>query len=151
MSKRFELIGKNRINLYVKGGKGTLKLQAPSGNYHIYSFREPMDKDNFDEWVLFAFCKHEDGRWLYVGKLDKDLNFKYTRNSKYGVDSEEFKGAAYIVKLMKQDVNTPMKLFHYGRCSVCGKKLTNDFAIKNGMGYRCRRKLIKELELSGVK
>ena len=149
--KNHRLIGAKNINLYVKGGRGLIALRAPSGKYHLYQFRKPKDPENFDHWCLFAFAKGADGRWKYTGILKDDMEFKHTVKSKYPEDSEEFKGANYVVKMMLNDFNTPMEIYHGGRCSVCGKPLKNKYSLIRGMGYRCKRHLIEELRANNVK
>ncbi len=146
-----ELVGRKNIELFVKGGRGLTALRAPSGKFHLYQFRKPKDPENFNHWCLFAFCRDIDGRWKYTGMLKDTMEFSHTPGSKFSEDSEQFKGAAYIVKMMKNDMDTPMKVYHGGRCSVCGKPLKNKYSLERGMGYRCKKHLLEELTRYNVK
>lgn len=136
----YELRDRNVIREYCLGGKAIVTLLSPTGKYHSYYICTPWmeDKDEFSDTIRFVYVLNKLHRWVYLGELCNDGQFfRKTKNSKYMSGSEEFKGMVYIVKLMNKDVKTPMKLYHAGCCSRCGRKLTDPISIERGFGTKC--------------
>ena len=129
---------KNHVDIYeyIHGGHGVVTLQSPSGKYFTYCFKKPYGKDKFKEGTLFAYCIEGKHEYNYVGMYDLK-SFRKTNQSCYEEDSEQFKGARYIVYMSLKDFNTPMKLYHEGVCCLCGKKLTDPKSIERGIGPQC--------------
>ena len=136
-----QLTGKKNIERYILGKHAEVTLEAPSGKYYTYQFRYPARSQNneFEKGTKFVYVAVGHKKYEYVGMLKSDRKFYHTRASRYAKNSEQFKGAAYIVKMMNYDFETPMKLYHSGRCSVCGKKLTSPKSIAYGMGPKCSK------------
>lgn len=127
---------------YILGGKGVVTLLSPSGVHHTYGIWKPR-KDPFPDDVLFMYVK-QGNSWKYLAMMN-GLNIKLTSASRFGLDSPEYKGAKYIVRMMKDDnlfANTPMELYHEGVCSICGKQLTSPKSIIKGIGPRCLKKAL---------
>ena len=129
---------KNHVDIYeyIHGGHGVVTLQAPGGKHFTYCFKKPHRESNFREGTLFAYCIEGKNEYNYVGMYDVK-SFRKTANSEYDEDSEQFKGAQYIIYMSLKDFNTPMKLYHEGVCCLCGKKLTNPESIERGIGPQC--------------
>lgn len=134
-----ELRGRKTISRYIRGGKGAVTLVSPTGKYHSYQFRYPASKQRgeFPNGTMFVYVMVGRRIWQYVGMLKHDRKFYHTKASQFGVKSEEFKGAIFIVSMMNEEKHTSMKLYHQGICSVCGRKLTTPKSIECGMGPRC--------------
>lgn len=129
------LEGKDIILQYIKGGKGVVTLESPTGKHHTYVFKRPRESGVFSNDCLFIYClvdKHEE----YVGMMNK-YGVKLTRQSRFKQTSEQFKGAKYIYRMATSDFETPMVLYHEGICSCCGRKLTDPESITRGIGPRC--------------
>ena len=135
------LVGADTIKNYILGGKGVVTLKSPTGVHHTYAFRPPNHPENFDANTLFVYVLVGEHKWKYVGMVEGS-KYRNTRHSTYTRNYSISKGAAYIVKMMyDQLLNTPMELYHEGCCSVCGKPLTNPASLAAGMGPRCRKML----------
>lgn len=136
----FELVGKDAICKYLSGGKGIVTLKSPTGVSRTYSFQVPR-YDRFPDGTMFIYARISSGIWQYIGMLDSNIEFRLTRASHYPADHPITKGAAYIVNMMNGRItSTPMKLYHGGTCSVCGRRLTSINSIIDGMGRTCRRR-----------
>lgn len=142
---KYQLKGAENIRTYLYGGHAEVTLQSPSGVHRTYLFKKPRNPESFKPTTLFVYVVTSSGTYNYVGMIEQGSNphihhFYKTWNSKYSRSHPIFKGAKYIVSMMSGVVTeTPMKLYHSGVCSVCGRKLTNPKSLYNGMGPRCRR------------
>jgi len=124
---------------YIHGGRGAVKLEAPSGKSHSYLFKKPTNGE-FPDDVLFVYALHED-KQFYVGMVERD-RFRLTQNSRFLIDTEIVRGAFYIMKMITvPGFTTPMKLYHLGMCARCGRRLESEKSIQEGVGPKCRRKL----------
>lgn len=129
------------IRRYLLGGKGVVTLASPTGKYRTYGFRYPRNKNTFDGGTMFIYAQVSSGKWIYVGMLTPDRDFRLTFNSHYDSDHEISKGALYLVKIMNGVIkDTPMSVYHCGVCSVCGRKLTTPKSILEGIGPKCKKK-----------
>ena len=128
------------INRFIHGGKGICTLEAPWGTNHTYLFAKPENSDVFPDDVVFVYAVHE-SKHFYIGMIEQN-KFRLTRNSRFLADNEITKGAAYIVKMANSEAlvrDTPMVLYHNGRCARCGRMLptTLDRENKTGFGRKC--------------
>ena len=138
----YQLCNPDEIRKYIRGGKGVVTLESPSGKHHTYAFSYPRMASKFPDGTMFIYAQVSSGAWLYCGMLQHDYKFRLTRFSEWGEECEIVKGARYIVNMMCKDLsNCPMKLYHAGVCSVCGRKLTKPSSIRIGIGPSCRKKL----------
>lgn len=136
-----ELIGSEAISNYIYGGRGVVKLEAPSGKSHTYVFKKPMNTDVFPDDVLFVYALHDGVKQFYIGMVE-NRKFRLTKNSRFLPDTEIVRGAAYIIRMANTvGFQTPMKLYHMGMCSVCGRELTSESSLETGIGPKCRKKL----------
>lgn len=123
---------------YIHGGRGIMKLEAPSGKSHIYLFQKPYDA--FPDDVIFVYAIHELKKF-YLGMIENS-KFRLTKNSRFLPDTEIVRGAFYIVRMSHhQDLvnNTRMTLYHMGLCARCGRKLQSDETVRTGIGKKCRK------------
>lgn len=128
------------IYRYIHAGKGRLTLVAPTLKAHEYTFEFPSTPSDFDEGTIFVYVLH-DGHRMYVGKLT-NAGVNITRSSKFGPDTEAYKGANYIARMsMSQELvdKTPMKLYQSGKCCMCGREMAADKTLKQGIGPKCAK------------
>lgn len=131
------------LHQYIHGGRGIIKLEAPSGSHHIYLFQRPIDEAAFPDDVIFVFAVHEQQTKLYIGMIEQD-KFRLTRNSRFLGDTDIVKGTHYIMKLAHNQQlldSTPMKVSHMGICARCGRKLSSEKSILHGVGPKCMKRL----------
>lgn len=129
------------ISEYIHGGRGIVKLQAPSGAHHFYMFQKPMEIDAFPDDVIFVYAIHEQKTKFYLGMIEEN-QFRLTRNSRFLPDTDIVKGAYYIIKMANNQSlvdRTPMVLSHMGMCARCGRQLTAEDVLEGGIGKKCRK------------
>lgn len=139
-SSRHELHGCSAIYRYCMGGRGVVTLESPSGKSHTYVFKKPKENDVFPEDVVFIYALHNGEKLYYVGMIE-DGKFRTTSASRFLRDTEIVRGAEYINKMMHFDFSTPMKLYHEGVCSRCGRELTSEASLKTGIGPKCSKRV----------
>ncbi len=134
-----ELVDSADVYNYIHGGRGAVKLEAPSGKNHSYVFSKPRNRDDFPDDVIFVYALHNEKQLFYVGMIEQD-KFRLTRYSRFLSDTEIVKGAAYINRWANtKGFVTPMKLYHLGVCCRCGRELSSEKSMKTGIGPRCKK------------
>lgn len=125
---------------YISGGRGIVTLESPSGESLTYAIQRPRNPGKFPDGTYFIYAQ-VDTKWLYVGMISADTEFQITRHSVWNYDSKISKGAKYLVDMIAGRItHTPMKVYHAGVCSICGRKLESTKSIIAGMGPRCKKK-----------
>ena len=139
------MTGSDRLGVNSSVGqvvKGVTQFML-GGNAEFTIFQEPniqykynlkMNKDRTMAYVYMnkiyqGFIIKKDGEYVfYVGnKVNRNFNTKAING---------------LLWVLKRGDNLPkqVKVFHHGRCSVCGRKLTDSESIRMGMGPTCRAK-----------
>ncbi len=145
---RYAITHVDTLKRCMLGGRGTVCLVSPSGKAHTYKFNKPLNKDQYPDDVIFVNVLHE-SKYFYIGMIEGH-RFRVTKHSRFDEDSESVKGAKYLMEMINVDgffKSTRMKVYHTGRCSVCGRKLTSENAIQIGVGNKCLRKLKARLDV----
>lgn len=141
------MLDSTKIHRYIHGGKGEVTLVNPNSmNCHTYAFSAPSDPKSFPPGTIFIYAIHE-GHRMYLGMLDGP-RVRLTRKSTFGDNTDIVKGARYIVAMAnRQDLvdKQQMKLYHCGRCALCGRRLRGMRSIKRGMGSKCMKYYNEEL------
>lgn len=116
-----------------------------------YKYRVTIPKDctpdNTNVWYVSAelssrTCSVElDGKNLkYQGYLKRDLSFNVGAK---GVEDYNQKSINGLIWVLKNSNNIPsaVHIYHHGKCSVCGRKLTDAKSLRCGVGPTCRKKV----------
>ena len=141
---RYPITSREALYNCVYGGKGYICLVAPTMKAHSYRFNKPRNKDDFPDDVIFVSVLHERS-YFYIGMIENG-KFRRTKNSRFEEDNESVKGARYILKLLDDPGlfhKTAMRMYHHGKCAVCGRKLTSGKYISLGVGPKCKNKVIQ--------
>lgn len=137
---KWELTNSEDIYSYISGGEGVVTLQSPSGVHKIYAFNKPRCADAFPKNVLFVYVQSSKGLWIYVGMWVQGKGFYVTRASIYKINHPTVKGVKYIINMAEGKIkDSPMKLYHCGVCSICGRRLTSPKSIAQGIGPKCKK------------
>ena len=141
---RTQITDSHILHRYIHGGRGILTLEAPSGKSHTYAFRKPNNASEFPDDVIFVYALHDECKLFYIGMMENGI-FRLTHHSRFLEQNEIVKGAKYIVKLShKPKFNSPMKLYHEGICCRCGRPLTAESSLKQGIGKNCKKEFTDE-------
>ena len=143
---RFRITSKDALRNCIYGGHGTVCLVSPSSKAHTYRFNKPLNRDDFPDDVYFVYVLHET-KYFYIGMIERN-KFRLTKNSRFGEDTESVKGAKYLMQMSSDDAfftKSPMKVFHSGRCAICGRRMRSKKSIENGVGPKCLRRLQDKL------
>lgn len=139
---RYRIESAETLRNCMVGRYGIVCLVAPTGKAHTYKFMKPREEAMFPDDVRFVYALHETA-YFYLGMIEKD-KFRLTQHSRFEDDTETVKGAKYLMKMANDEsffASSPMKCYHSGKCSVCGRKLVGEKSIKAGIGTKCRIKL----------
>ena len=136
-----KLTNREVIHRYIHGGRGAVDLIAPSGKKHSYLFFRPRNGQHYPTDIVFVYALHNDDTKFYVGMIEDD-RFRLTTNSRFLEETEIVKGARYIMKMATIDhfaELSQMALVHLGVCCRCGRPLTSEKYLLEGIGRRCKK------------
>lgn len=107
--------------------KYKLKLKEKGGNgYYLYT-----TENNGNSMKYHGFLIKGDRSWFYYpGK-------KVVGTSKY--NNANVKGLLWVLNHLDR-LPSAVHILHTGKCSRCGRTLTDPESMKYGMGPECRRK-----------
>lgn len=143
---KFRITSVETLNNCMFGGNGFVALVAPSMKCHSYRFVKPKNSSDFPDDVIFVSVLHED-KYFYIGMIE-ERRFRLTRNSRFDEDTESVKGAKYLMDIANKPEMfkfTSMKMYHSGRCAVCGRKIRSEKGIEHGVGTKCLCKIRAKL------
>lgn len=150
-----KLTDRATIYRYIHGGRGAVDLIAPSGKKHSYLFLRPRNGEHYPTDIVFVYALHNDDTKFYVGMIEEG-KFRLTANSRFLGDTEIVKGARYIMKMATIDhfaEFSKMTLQHLGMCCRCGRPLSDEKYLEEGIGRKCRKyyeKQVIELQESNI-
>lgn len=141
--KEFILGGKADFTILQEGTDKTKEQQ--------YKYRITIPKDsepsNTQVWYVSAELDETnsgvelDGKNLkYQGYLKRDLSFNIGAR---GIEDYNQKSINGLVWVLKHSNNLPsvVNIYHHGKCSVCGRKLTDAKSLRCGVGPTCRKRV----------
>jgi hypothetical protein len=126
---------------FLLGGNAVFSVRSvETGNHFTYRIKPP--KKDPTPGVFFVELLGSDQVFRYFGNIMPAGNFIYTRKTPaYFKDHPAAQGFALLWQWLEKDRMHPrMEVFHQGKCSVCGIRLTHPKSIKLGIGPECRKK-----------
>lgn len=100
-------------------------------------------KANNNRSCWFVYTETDNGKMLYRGFLRPDLSFELGKKGRENLDkdTEYYVNALLWVLNRKGSLPSEVHIYHHGRCSVCGRKLTDAESLRCGIGPTCRKKI----------
>jgi hypothetical protein len=142
-AKEFILGGRAEFTILQDKTEKTKEMQ--------YKYKVTIPKDQTPETAKVYYISAElsspkdsvetDGKNLcYQGYLTKDLQFKVGAK---GVSDYNQKAIQGLIWVLNHSDNLPsaVHIYHHGKCSVCGKKLTDARSLNCGIGPTCRKRV----------
>jgi hypothetical protein len=105
-----------------------------TGNRFTYRVKKADDSEIWFVSVLSGPNNTSD--YIYLGLINKDLDFMRTKGSKISVDAPSFKAFKWFWGKI-WDLPSSVSVFHEGRCGRCGRMLTVPESVESGFGPEC--------------
>ena len=140
---------KTGIKNFILGGKAdfTIYQEATDSNGAIqykYNVRCNENKKLFfisTEKVIKSTVDTTTTPSSYQGYiLGKDLSFHRGAKGDIATNEHAIKGLLYVLS-HENSLSNKVHIFHHGRCSVCGRKLTDAISLQCGIGPTCRKRV----------
>ena len=97
-----------------------------------------------NEGEAFFVSVKKDGRFVYMGIIDRAKQFKRTGKSRVQPDESEFIAFTWVYANLKAgQIKAPLEVWHEGRCGRCGRTLTVPTSIARGIGPECAGKFLR--------
>ena len=121
---------------YILGGKSFVTFQNPlTENRFTYK----VVKHKVDD-IYFVHVLTNPEVYMFLGTI-RDYGFKYSHKSKINRDAKSVIVFDYVFHhLIMETLNSTIEIFHDGRCSKCGRQLTDPESVEYGLGPYCRKK-----------
>ena len=141
------------IKEFILGGKADFTiLQEATDNTteQQYKYRVTIPKDctpdSTNVWYVSAEladnCSVEsDGRNLkYQGYLKRDLSFNIGAKGIEDYNQKSINGLIWVLR-NSDKLPSVVHIYHHGKCSVCGRGLTDAKSLRCGVGPTCRKRV----------
>ena len=129
---------------FITGGHAIFTVSGKNRHY-TYHVSRPNPTATYPDPALFIriLTGPDNTRdYSYLGVLDRGLDVRLTRKSRYNDQSEPL----VVLRRARESVTTGRalpagwKVQHEGRCGRCGRKLTDPESIETGIGPVCAEK-----------
>ena len=142
------------IKEFILGGRADFTILQEATDKTVeqqYKYRVTIPKDctpdNTNVWYVSAelsirTCGVElDGKNLkYQGYLKRDLSFNVGAKGVEDYNQKAINGLLWILTHADK-LPSAVHVYHHGKCSVCGRKLTDAMSLKSGIGPTCRKRV----------
>lgn len=142
------------VREFILGGKADFTIlqertdKAPEQQYK-YRVTIPKDAEPSTTPVWYVSTELDntnsgveiDGKNLkYQGYLKRDLSFNVGAK---GIEDYNQKSINGLIWVLSHSKNLPsaVHIYHHGKCSVCGRKLTDAKSLRCGVGPTCRKRV----------
>lgn len=124
------------IKEFILGGKAEFSIINSNSNkgykYHV--------NDNKEHNIWFVAVQ-VGASFQYAGFIRKDKStgsYVYQKGNKGTMEATDdpIKGLIWVLA-HAENMNPIIKVIHHGRCSVCGRPLTDEVSIVRGIGPVC--------------
>jgi len=129
-------ISNDKAVSYILGGKSFVTFQNPlTENRFTYK----VAKHKVDD-IYFVHVLTNPEVYMFLGTI-RNYGFRYSNKSKINRDAKSVIVFDYVFHhLIMETLNSTIEIFHDGRCSKCGRQLTDPESVEYGLGPYCRKK-----------
>lgn len=124
--------------IFMLGGNATFTLKnEKTGNR--YTFKVRQSKKNKPHWVSVMTGSDNEHSYTFLGSII-NKNYRHSRKSRILPTAQSAKVFEWAFpRILSDNLPSPVKMYHEGRCGVCGRKLTVPESIENGIGPSCAK------------
>lgn len=135
------------LKQFILGGKAIFSVRSlGTGNHFTYRVKRPSGSKHKDAVVRFVELQGSDQVMRYFGNIEEGDRFRFTRKTpSYMRDHPAVIGFSYVWRWIahRNSIPNTVEIWHEGKCSMCGIRLTHPDSIKSGIGPECRKKLLR--------
>lgn len=124
------------IKEFIFGGNASFTIKQEPNIQAKYYLHENDDRTL---WFLSTDDVNS-GKMIYTGCIREDGSFKATKKSPSVINMRNVKALQWVIKHAEK-LPKEVGVYHHGKCSVCGRKLTDARSLECGIGPSCRKKL----------
>lgn len=129
----------DKVKEFIMGGHAsfTIKQEAVGDKPEFqYKYTVLSNKER-NCWFIYL---ESSGSSIYQGYFTKDLEFKLGKKGNQNYNKQAVNGLMWILK-RSDNLPSAIHVYHHGKCSVCGRKLTDAESLMYGIGPTCRQKV----------
>jgi len=122
---------------FIKAGKAIFTLEnEETGNRFTYQVNKHREKDLWFVKVLIGPNNTSD--YQYIGAIF-DKEFRLTRKSRVTRSAQSYQVFSWLNLMLNENKDLPddIRIYHEGRCGICGRTLTVPESIECGFGPVC--------------
>lgn len=144
-------ITENILDFILAGKAEFIVYQEPSGNSKggKENYKVVLS-DSQKEGMFFVYRNNTYLGYFFVNDLPKITS---VRNKTKKVENMETlsKPLCYVLRLLSnnKELSPLVHVIHIGKCSVCGKKLSDPVSIQRGIGPECYKRIKYKREVRG--
>ena len=127
---------------FITAGRATFTLQGRGAR--CYTYKVTRSEDGGAYFVSLLTGPDNTADYTYMGLLDVDTGrVRLTAKSTYTPASTPVIALRWALPILWRgdELPTPARLLHIGRCGRCGRALTVPSSINAGIGPECATKL----------
>lgn len=136
------------VREFILGGNANFTIYQSSvngGKSHTekYGVRK---NDNGTCWFVYTGTDNsgsvteDSNSMVYQGYLNRKLAFNVGKKGSPNYNKKAIDGLLWVLK-HADNLPSAVHVLHHGKCSVCGRKLTDVESLMCGVGPTCRKKI----------
>ena len=138
------------IKEFILGGNASFTIfQEPNKGKEGVAIKYRVKKnDNGTCWFIYTENANlndmisEGNNLKYQGYLKRDLSFNIGSKGDKNYNQQAIKGLLWVLN-HSEKLPSVVHVYHHGKCSKCGRRLTDLESLRCGLGPTCRKKVGK--------
>lgn len=129
-------------------GKSAVLVLTSEKTEQSFTYRFKIPKmPSGEDGMRFVEYRGSDGRWFYLGNYNPTTKRFFTtrKTTIFMKDHPARTGMSWFIDKIRETGELPdrIRAHHEGKCSMCGRQLTDPVSIKRGIGPECIRKQLR--------